>query len=95
MTQAASIERDGGRLVLARYLEPLNRYLADESLTEIVINRPGEVFVEGPEGWTRHTEAALTYDYLSHLATAAAGHTRQDIGPEFPVVSTSLIGEER
>jgi type IV secretion system protein VirB11 len=95
MTQIASTEQNGGRLVLTRYLEPLNRYLADESLTEIVINRPGEVFVEGPEGWTRHTEAALTYDYLSHLATAAAGHTRQDIGPEFPVVSTSLIGEER
>ncbi|MGL9623052.1 P-type DNA transfer ATPase VirB11 [Bradyrhizobium sp. U531] len=95
MTQIASTEQIGGRLVLTRYLEPLNRYLADESLTEIVINRPGEVFVEGPEGWTCHTEAALTYAYLSHLATAAAGHTRQDIGPEFPVVSTSLIGEER
>ena len=27
--------------------------------------------------------------------TAAAGHTRQDIGPEYPVVSTTLIGEER
>jgi type IV secretion system protein VirB11 len=72
MTQATSIEQNGGRLVLARYLEPLNRYLADESLTEIVVNRPGEVFVEGPEGWSRHAEAALTYDYLSHLATSAA-----------------------
>ena len=95
MTQVASIGQDGGRLVLARYLEPLNRYLADESLTEIVINRPGEVFVEGPDGWTRHKEETLTHDYLSHLATAAAGHTRQDIGPEFPIVSTSLLGEER
>ncbi|MCP3468121.1 P-type DNA transfer ATPase VirB11 [Bradyrhizobium sp. CCGUVB23] len=95
MTRLASTEQNGGRLVLARYLEPLNRYLADESLTEIVVNQPGEVFVEGPEGWTRHAEAGLTHDYLSHLATAAAGYTRQDIGPEFPVVSTSLIGEER
>jgi type IV secretion system protein VirB11 len=95
MTQVASIEQNGGRLVLARYLEPLNRFLADESLSEIVINRPGEVFVEGPDGWSRHAEEALTHDYLSHLATAAAGHTRQDIGPEFPIVSTSLLGEER
>ena len=95
MSEVASIGHDGGRLVLARYLEPLAPYLADDTLTEIVVNRPGEIFVEGPDGWTRHEAAALTYPYLSHLATAAAGHTRQDIGPEHPVVSTSLIGEER
>ncbi|WP_029084481.1 P-type DNA transfer ATPase VirB11 [Bradyrhizobium sp. th.b2] len=95
MIQVASLERDGGRLVLARYLEPLAPYLADNSLTEIVVNQPGEIFVEGPGGWTRHEAPALTHAYLSHLATAAAGHTRQDIGPEHPVVSTTLIGEER
>ena len=82
MSDVASIERDGGRLVLARYLEPLAPYLADKTLTEIVVNRPGEIFVEGPDGWTRRVAADLTYAYLSHLATAAAGHTRQDIGPE-------------
>jgi type IV secretion system protein VirB11 len=56
MSQVASIERDGGRLVLERYLEPLAPYLADKSLTEIVVNRPGEILVEGPEvgpGMTR------------------------------------------
>ncbi|MGY3117448.1 type IV secretory pathway ATPase VirB11/archaellum biosynthesis ATPase [Bradyrhizobium sp. S3.14.4] len=95
MTQVTSIERDGGRLVLERYLEPLAPYLADKTLTEIVVNRPGEIFVEGPGGWTRHEAPALTHVYLSHLATAAAGHTRQDVGPEHPVVSTSLIGDER
>jgi type IV secretion system protein VirB11 len=95
MNEVASIGHDGGRLVLARYLEPLAPYLADNTLTEIVVNRPGEIFVEGPDGWTRHEAATLTPAYLSHLATAAAGHTRQDIGPEYPVVSTSLIGEER
>lgn len=95
MSGIASIERDGGRLALARYLEPLAPYLADDSLTEIVVNRPGEIVVEGPNGWSRHELAVLTQAYLSHLATAAAGHTRQDIGPEYPVVSTSLIGDER
>ena len=90
MSEVASIERDGARLVLARYLEPLAPYLADKTLTEIVVNRPGEIFVEGPDGWTRHETADLKYAYLSHLATAAAGH-----GPEHPVVSTTLIGEER
>src|SRR5260370_7853246 len=95
MSAVHSIDREGTCLVLARYPEPLAPYLADDTLTEIVVNRPGEIFVEGPDGWTGHEAAALTHAYLMHLATAAAGHTRQDIGPEHPVVSTSLIGEER
>jgi len=45
MNAVHSIERDGSRLVLARYLEPLAPYLADATLTEIVVNRPGEIFV--------------------------------------------------
>jgi type IV secretory pathway ATPase VirB11/archaellum biosynthesis ATPase len=61
MSVVASIELDGGRLVLVRYLEPLAPYLADNTLTEIVVNRPGEIFVEGPDGWTRHEAAALTH----------------------------------
>ena len=73
MSEVASIGHDGGRLVLARYLEPLAPYLADNTLTEIVVNRTGEIFVEGPDGWTRHEAATLTHAYLSHLATAAAG----------------------
>ena len=96
MSAAASrSERCGARLVLERYLEPLAPYLADETLTEIVVNRPGEVFVEGPAGWSRYDAATLTQEHLTHLATAAAGFTKQDISAERPIVSTTLIGEER
>ena len=64
-------------------------------LTEIVINRPGEIFVEGPGGWARHEAATLTQEHLLHLATAAAGFTKQDVSAERPIVSTTLLGDER
>ncbi len=95
MRPAGSSERSGARLVLERYLEPLAPYLADQSLTEIVVNRPGEVFLEGPSGWARREAAALTDEHLLHLATAAAGFTKQDISAERPIVSTTLLGDER
>ena len=83
------------RAVLERYLAPLAPHLADATFTEVAVNRPGELFVEGPQGWSRHALPILTFSHLMHLATAAAAFTRQDIGPEHPIVSTALPGEER
>lgn len=64
------------RRVLERYLDPLRPYLADERLTEVVVNRPGEVFTEGAHGWTRHDAPALTGRHLGNLALAAAAYMR-------------------
>ncbi|GAB6846103.1 P-type DNA transfer ATPase VirB11 [Methylorubrum rhodesianum] len=83
------------RRVLERYLDPLRPYLVDECLTEIVVNQPGTVFTEGPNGWTRHDAPALTGQHLQNLALAAAAYTRQDITPDHPIVSTVLPGGER
>ena len=82
-------------LVLQRYLAPLRPYLDDEGLTEVVVNRPGEVFTEGPDGWTRCEAPSLTAAHLVSLAVAASAFTRQDIGPEHPIVSTTLTRGER
>ena len=88
-------ERRANRIVLERYLAPLAPFLAQPDLTEIVVNRPGEVFTEGPGGWQRHERPDLNHAHLMHLATAAAGYTRQDIASDHPIVSTTLPGEER
>ena len=83
------------RRVVERYLAPLDPFLADPDLTEVVVNRPGEVFVEGPGGWARHEVPALAATHLRNLALAAAAYTRQDVTPEHPIVSTVLPGGER
>lgn len=88
-------ERRASRIVLERYLTPLAPFLAQPDLTEIVVNRPGEVFTEGPGGWSRHQLPHLSHAHLMHLATAAAGYTRQDIASDHPIVSTTLPGDER
>ncbi|WP_292528148.1 P-type DNA transfer ATPase VirB11 [Methylocystis sp.] len=87
-------ESSAERRVLLRLLEPIADLLADPELTEIVVNRPGQVFTEGPQGWTRHVRKGLAFSHLMNLATAAAAFTRQDIAADHPIVSTVLpVGE--
>ncbi len=81
--------------VLQHYLEPLRDLLSPREVTELVVNRPGEVGVEGPNGWTWHDRPQLTLDWLQTLATSAAALTRQDVSEDQPICSTVLPAGER
>lgn len=77
-------------------LGPLATFLGNPDLTEIVINRPGEVWCEGRSGWTTHNiETGLDYGALQGIARLAASFTKQDISESHPVLSTILPDGER
>jgi type IV secretion system protein VirB11 len=76
-------------------MRPLTMFLSKEGATEVVINRPGEVFIEvGPE-WRRFDAPDLTLDRLLALANAIATFTDQEIGPQKPILSAMLPAGER
>jgi type IV secretion system protein VirB11 len=81
--------------VLLHYMQPLQRLLEPADVTELVINRPGEVGVEGAKGWTWFEAPELTAIWLATLANAAAAFSRQDVNAETPVCSTVLPQGER
>jgi len=81
--------------VVRQLLNPLSGFLADTTLYEIVINRPGEVLTEGADGWQTHKREELTYDKLMRLARAVASFSSQGIDESRPVLSATLPGEER
>lgn len=81
--------------VVRELLSPLSRFLKDASLYEIVINRPGEVLTEGPEGWRCHGLPELGFDKLMRLARAVASYSNQAINESQPILSATLPGEER
>ena len=76
-------------------LRPLLRFLSEPGATEIVINRPGAVYVEVGAAWTRCDAPDLTFDRLMALATAIATYTEQEIGPQTPMLSAMLPDGER
>jgi len=59
-----------GENTLRLMLAPIERPLSDPAVTEIVINRPGEVGVETREGWTWFDAP----ERASRKATVICGH---------------------
>ena len=76
-------------------LRPLRPYLASPDITELCINRPGELFIETREGWQREPLPFADFDWCRRLAKLIANSTRQRIDEESPILSASLPGGER
>ena len=81
--------------MLTEYLQPLRAFLDDESLTEICVNRPREVWTEGRAGWVHHFVDALTFTHCTQLAVLIAAYNNKAINNEKPVLSAALPNRER
>ncbi len=80
-----------GVVFLNTYLAPLAEVLAREDVTDIYINRPGEVWVETLDGATERLDApALTVPTLDRLSRQIAALTHQGISREHPLLSATL-----
>lgn len=76
---------------LAAYLAPLRPWLERSDVTDIWINRPGEVWIETTDGATSRVSAPeLTDQALSRLARQIAAASHQGVNREQPLLSASL-----
>lgn len=76
-------------------LRPLRPYLTSPDITELCINRPGELFIETRKGWQREPLPFADFDWCRRLAKLIANSTCQRIDEESPILSASLPGGER
>lgn len=75
------------------YLRPLKPFLDQEGITEISINKPGEVWIErlgAGRGMERHQVPYLTYPHLLTLSKLLAQFSEQVISEETPLLSATL-----
>ncbi|PRP68798.1 P-type DNA transfer ATPase VirB11 [Chromobacterium amazonense] len=73
-------------------LEPLLPHLDDPRVTEIQINRPGEIWLRthGSFYAERVAVPALTFTLLSTLAELTASYKSQEVGKQSPILSAEL-----
>ena len=76
-------------------LQPFRRFFEDEKVTEICVNRPGEVFTERAGKWESYEVSVLTFEYLKRLGTAVATYANTTFGDSTPIVSAVLPDGER
>ena len=76
---------------LDSYLAPLAPYLARSDITDLYINRPGELWIEALGGAIERIDVpALTGPVLARLARQIAAANAQGISREHPLLAGSL-----
>ncbi|MFL6759411.1 P-type DNA transfer ATPase VirB11 [Sphingomonas sp.] len=91
MSKADEPQRDDGiDPFLEAYLEPFRGWLAAADVTELLVNRPGEVWIEQRGKMTRHETPAVDDALLQRLAEQVARVSNQGISRERPLLAAML-----
>jgi len=95
---ATSLEAHApGGVYLRTYLRPFARFLEQADVTEVMVNRPGEVWVEriGQAAMRRMEAPDVDELLLGRLAAQIARTTHQGVNRESPLLAAVLAGGER
>lgn len=75
---------------LDTYLAPLKPFFDQAGVSEISINRPGEIWVEIGGDMERHEIPELDLEHLKSLGRLVAQYSEQHLSEETPVLSATL-----
>lgn len=75
---------------LETFLSPIRALLEREGVSEVSINRPGEVWVEVRGDMHREEVPELTLEHLKSMAKLVAQSTNQMVSEEKPLLSATL-----
>ena len=81
--------------LLQDILGPIRPILAREDVTDLCINGPGLLFVEGARGWERIQADNLTGTWLQSFARAVASFMSATVSERAPILSGHLPTGER
>ncbi|MEY3939788.1 MAG: P-type transfer ATPase VirB11 [Pseudomonadota bacterium] len=97
MRHAAPVAGDAENVYLNSYLAPFREWLTCDDVTEILVNRPREVWVErlGCAQMERHDAPQVDGQLLERLAHQIARINHQGVSRESPLLAAILPGGAR
>lgn len=82
---------DLGLAYLHQYLGPLQQWLQREDVTDLYVNRPGEIWIESVSAGIERADAQdLDAKTLDRLARQIAAFSNQGVSREHPILSATL-----
>jgi type IV secretion system protein VirB11 len=83
-------------VALEEYLKPFEKYMQDGAISNILINRPGYIFIERTNGlFEQEKEAAYSMRHLMGLANLIARYSDQRLSEKEPLLSGDLPSGHR
>jgi type IV secretion system protein VirB11 len=82
-------------VALETYLKPVTPWLDQAGVTELSVNKPGELWIEKQGEMRRVPLPELNGEHLLALGRLIAESTRQEISAEKPILSATLPAGER
>jgi type IV secretion system protein VirB11 len=80
----------GEGVYLRTYLAPFAPWLDRADVTDILVNQPGEVWIDGANGFERVASPEVTDVMLQRLAQQIAAHSAQGVSREYPLLAATL-----
>jgi len=92
MNMMSPVSGGSGNIYLASYLTPFAEWLDAGDVTEILVNRPGEVWIEriGAAQMERHEVSSIDAQLLDRLAQQIARINHQGVSRESPLLAATL-----
>lgn len=75
---------------LRTYLAPFAQWLDRADVTDILVNRPGEVWIDGASGFERFDAPDVNDVMMQRLAQQIAAHAAQGVSREYPLLAATL-----
>jgi type IV secretion system protein VirB11 len=76
-------------------IQPFMSMFEDSRVTEIAVNRPGEIWTEALGVWEKHKADYVDMGFMRALAIAVGSYTKGEISATRPILSATLPNNER
>ena len=80
----------GEGVYLRTYLAPFAPWLDRQDVTDILVNKPGEIWIDGQKGFERIDAPDVTDTMLQRLSQQIAAHSAQGVSREYPLLAATL-----
>jgi type IV secretion system protein VirB11 len=74
------------------HLQPIADFLKNDAITEIVINRPGEILLERRDGWETVKNEAISYQWCEGLTMLLRNRANQNLTENWPLLGAQMPG---